>query len=152
MPQTASTSPHIQPLTETQWRRVADILFAAWLIARKDLAIEFRTRSAAHSDCDSCRDRSRCCRHAVQRHGRQHSARGVVVADARATVLRANRDGSGAGDREVVKRPSGYRSERVAEAAASIRPCVRGCVHARLSVHGRGLETGYYTLKTDNYN
>src|SRR5438876_266561 len=46
MLQTASTSPHIQPLTETQWRRVADILFAAWLIARKDLAIEFRTRSA----------------------------------------------------------------------------------------------------------
>src|SRR5438270_6152889 len=26
--------------------RVADTLFAAWLIARKDLAIEFRTRSA----------------------------------------------------------------------------------------------------------
>src|SRR6059036_1475241 len=38
--------PHIQPLTETRWQRMADILFAAWLIARKDLAIEFRTRSA----------------------------------------------------------------------------------------------------------
>jgi ABC-type transport system involved in cytochrome c biogenesis permease component len=25
---------------------VADILFSAWLIARKDLSIEFRTRSA----------------------------------------------------------------------------------------------------------
>src|SRR5438034_5833189 len=49
MPQTASTSPHIQPLTETQWRQVADILFAAWMIARKDLAIEFRTRSAFFS-------------------------------------------------------------------------------------------------------
>src|SRR5437867_10999656 len=38
--------PHIQPLTETQWQRMAEILFSAWLIARKDLAIEFRTRSA----------------------------------------------------------------------------------------------------------
>jgi heme exporter protein B len=28
------------------WRRVADILLEAWAIARKDLAIEFRTRSA----------------------------------------------------------------------------------------------------------
>jgi heme exporter protein B len=32
-----------------RWRRVADILFAAWLIARKDLSIEFRTRSAFFS-------------------------------------------------------------------------------------------------------
>src|SRR5437667_2821696 len=46
MPQTASTSPHIQPLTETRWQRMAEILFSAWLIARKDLAIEFRRRSA----------------------------------------------------------------------------------------------------------
>src|SRR5438552_14819724 len=38
--------PHIQPLTETRWQRMAEILFGAWLIARKDLAIEFRTRSA----------------------------------------------------------------------------------------------------------
>jgi hypothetical protein len=28
---------------------VADILFGAWLIARKDLTIEFRTRSAFFS-------------------------------------------------------------------------------------------------------
>jgi len=34
------------PLTERHWPPVADILFSAWLIARKDLAIEFRTRSA----------------------------------------------------------------------------------------------------------
>jgi len=32
--------------TARRWRPVADTLFAAWLIARKDLAIEFRTRSA----------------------------------------------------------------------------------------------------------
>jgi len=32
--------------TARPWRRVADTLFDAWLIARKDLAIEFRTRSA----------------------------------------------------------------------------------------------------------
>ena len=38
-----------QPLTATRWRRVTDILFAAWLIARKDLSIEFRTRSAFFS-------------------------------------------------------------------------------------------------------
>src|ERR1700681_209599 len=34
------------PLIERRWSRVADILFSAWLIARKDLSIEFRTRSA----------------------------------------------------------------------------------------------------------
>src|SRR6266513_5026424 len=34
------------PPIAMRWRRVADILFGAWLIARKDLAIEFRTRSA----------------------------------------------------------------------------------------------------------
>ena len=34
------------PLTERRWPPVADILSSAWLIARKDLAIEFRTRSA----------------------------------------------------------------------------------------------------------
>src|SRR6266513_5036106 len=34
------------PLIAMRWQRVADILFGAWLIARKDLAIEFRTRSA----------------------------------------------------------------------------------------------------------
>jgi len=34
------------PLTERRWPLVADILVSAWLIARKDLAIEFRTRSA----------------------------------------------------------------------------------------------------------
>ena len=34
------------PLTERRWPSVADILVSAWLIARKDLAIEFRTRSA----------------------------------------------------------------------------------------------------------
>lgn len=34
------------PLIERHWPRVADILFSAWLIARKDLSIEFRTRSA----------------------------------------------------------------------------------------------------------
>jgi heme exporter protein B len=39
----------MQPLTATRWRRVTDILFAAWLIARKDLSIEFRTRSAFFS-------------------------------------------------------------------------------------------------------
>lgn len=38
-----------QPPTATRWRRVADILFGAWLIARKDLSIEFRTRSAFFS-------------------------------------------------------------------------------------------------------
>lgn len=39
----------MEPLTATRWRRVTDILFAAWLIARKDLSIEFRTRSAFFS-------------------------------------------------------------------------------------------------------
>ena len=39
----------MQALTATRWRRVTDILFAAWLIARKDLSIEFRTRSAFFS-------------------------------------------------------------------------------------------------------
>jgi heme exporter protein B len=34
------------PRIERRWPRVADILFSAWLIARKDLSIEFRTRSA----------------------------------------------------------------------------------------------------------
>ena len=33
-------------LIERRWPRVADILLSAWLIARKDLSIEFRTRSA----------------------------------------------------------------------------------------------------------
>ena len=36
----------MQPHIERRWPLVADILFSAWLIARKDLAIEFRTRSA----------------------------------------------------------------------------------------------------------
>jgi len=36
----------MQPNTARRLQPVADILFAAWLIARKDLAIEFRTRSA----------------------------------------------------------------------------------------------------------
>lgn len=35
-----------QPPIERRWPRVADILLSAWLIARKDLSIEFRTRSA----------------------------------------------------------------------------------------------------------
>jgi heme exporter protein B len=39
----------MQPRTARRWRRVADILSAAWLIARKDLSIEFRTRSAFFS-------------------------------------------------------------------------------------------------------
>jgi heme exporter protein B len=39
----------MQPLTVTRWWQVADILFGAWLIARKDLSIEFRTRSAFFS-------------------------------------------------------------------------------------------------------
>ena len=39
----------MQPCTARRWRRVADILSAAWLIARKDLSIEFRTRSAFFS-------------------------------------------------------------------------------------------------------
>src|ERR1700688_4658455 len=43
---TASTPSPMQPLTARRLRRVADILFGAWLIARKDLSIEFRTRSA----------------------------------------------------------------------------------------------------------
>ena len=38
----APTLPHI----ERRWPLVADILSSAWLIARKDLSIEFRTRSA----------------------------------------------------------------------------------------------------------
>src|SRR5215216_6487592 len=39
----------MQPLTARLWRRVVDIVSGAWLIARKDLAIEFRTRSAFFS-------------------------------------------------------------------------------------------------------
>ncbi len=39
----------MQPRTATRWWQVADILFGAWLIARKDLSIEFRTRSAFFS-------------------------------------------------------------------------------------------------------
>jgi heme exporter protein B len=39
----------MQPPTATRWWQVADILFGAWLIARKDLSIEFRTRSAFFS-------------------------------------------------------------------------------------------------------
>src|SRR3984893_1788056 len=46
MPRAASTSAPMQPPTATRWRRLVDILFGAWLIARKDLSIEFRTRSA----------------------------------------------------------------------------------------------------------
>jgi len=38
----ALTLPHI----EMRWPLVANILLSAWLIARKDLSIEFRTRSA----------------------------------------------------------------------------------------------------------
>jgi heme exporter protein B len=38
----ALTLPHI----ERRWPLVADTLLSAWLIARKDLSIEFRTRSA----------------------------------------------------------------------------------------------------------
>ena len=34
----------MQPLTARRWQPVADILFGAWLIARKDLAIEARSR------------------------------------------------------------------------------------------------------------
>lgn len=34
------------PLIERRWQQVADILSVAWLITRKDLSIEFRTRSA----------------------------------------------------------------------------------------------------------
>src|SRR3984893_15859750 len=49
MPRAASTSAPMQPPTATRWRRLVDILFGAWLIARKDLAIEFRTRSAFFS-------------------------------------------------------------------------------------------------------
>lgn len=36
----------MRPNTARRLQPVADILFGAWLIARKDLAIEFRTRSA----------------------------------------------------------------------------------------------------------
>ncbi len=39
----------MQSRTARPWRRVADILSGAWLIARKDLSIEFRTRSAFFS-------------------------------------------------------------------------------------------------------
>src|SRR5947208_2617540 len=46
MPPIASTPGHTQLLTARPSRLVADILRAAWVIARKDLAIEFRTRSA----------------------------------------------------------------------------------------------------------
>src|SRR6266516_5322210 len=46
MPPIASTPGHTQLLTARPWPRVADILVSAWVIACKDLAIEFRTRSA----------------------------------------------------------------------------------------------------------
>src|SRR6202521_5728441 len=49
MPRAASMPAPTQPPTATRWRRVTDILFGAWLIARKDLSIEFRTRSAFFS-------------------------------------------------------------------------------------------------------
>src|ERR1700693_669157 len=49
MPRTGSMPAPMQPPTETHWWQVADILFSAWLIARKDLLIEFRTRSAFFS-------------------------------------------------------------------------------------------------------
>ena len=39
----------MRPPTVSRWWQVADILFGAWLIARKDLSIEFRTRSAFFS-------------------------------------------------------------------------------------------------------
>src|SRR6202795_1403261 len=49
MRRAASMPAPTQPLTATRWLRVTDILFGAWLIARKDLSIEFRTRSAFFS-------------------------------------------------------------------------------------------------------
>src|SRR3989475_1343467 len=49
MRRTESMSAPMQPPTAIRWWQVADILFGAWLIARKDLAIEFRTRSAFFS-------------------------------------------------------------------------------------------------------
>jgi heme exporter protein B len=42
----ASTPLRIREFTARRFRLVSDVLSAAWLIARKDLAIEFRTRSA----------------------------------------------------------------------------------------------------------
>lgn len=41
-----STRPRSRSNTTTSWQPMADLLRDAWLIARKDLAIEFRTRSA----------------------------------------------------------------------------------------------------------
>src|SRR6266478_4842773 len=49
MPRTGSMPAPMQPPTGNRWWQVADILFSAWLIARKDLSIEFRTRSAFFS-------------------------------------------------------------------------------------------------------
>src|SRR6266566_1720439 len=49
MPRTESMPALMQPPTASRWWQVADILFGAWLIARKDLSIEFRTRSAFFS-------------------------------------------------------------------------------------------------------
>src|ERR1700737_4275822 len=49
MARTESMPAPMQPLIVTRWWQVADILFGAWLIARKDLSIEFRTRSAFFS-------------------------------------------------------------------------------------------------------
>src|SRR6266480_5138567 len=46
MPGTESTPGPTPRRIARRSPRVADTLFAAWLIARKDLAIEFRTRSA----------------------------------------------------------------------------------------------------------
>src|SRR5512140_3010860 len=41
-----STSHRTVAFTARRWPAMADTLSAAWLIARKDLSIEFRTRSA----------------------------------------------------------------------------------------------------------
>src|SRR6476646_846963 len=41
-----STPDRTPPLTAKPWPRVIETLAGAWLIARKDLVIEFRTRSA----------------------------------------------------------------------------------------------------------
>src|ERR1700682_5627029 len=46
MPPPASMPSLMLSLTARRWQPMADILSGAWLIARKDLAIEFRTRSA----------------------------------------------------------------------------------------------------------
>src|SRR2546423_4008633 len=43
---TVSTPVHTPALIGRRSQRVADMFSAAWLIARKDLAIEFRTRTA----------------------------------------------------------------------------------------------------------